>query len=247
VIINGKLEVELVALNPALSVEEQAKAVKDCINESMKKVQTVVAQKCREWAVLEYNHMDIQHLIVGPLRTNCYLLADGPDLAIIDPGGDAAAIEQAIQKLSASPKYIINTHGHFDHVGANLQLKEKYRVPVAAGINELPSPGFYPEIILRGGQDIKIGGVLLKVMETPGHTPGGICFLGSDFVISGDTLFEDSIGRTDLPGGSDIDMVRSLKKLDRAVASGATVYPGHGNIFKYKKGMVDGWVDYLNK
>lgn len=191
--------------------------------------------------------MTIEKIVVGPLQTNCYLLADGSDLAIIDPGDDAAAIDEEIKKSAVRPKYIINTHGHFDHTGANIWLKKKYGVPVVAGINELPQAGFYPEIILRGGQDIKVGNVLLRVVEAPGHTPGGICLFGPDFVISGDTLFEDSIGRTDLPGGSDVDMARSLEKLDRVIAAGTTIYPGHGNIFKYEKGMMDDWMDYLDK
>jgi hydroxyacylglutathione hydrolase len=189
--------------------------------------------------------MEIKKIVVGPLQTNCYLLADGRDLAVIDPGDDAVRISEAIEMAGAAPKFIINTHSHSDHTGANIWLKKKYGMPVAAGINELPQPGFYPEIFLRAGQDIKIGETLLKVMETPGHTAGGICLFGPDFVISGDTLFEDSIGRTDLPGGSDADMVRSLQKLDKIIATGATVYPGHGNIFKYRKGMAAGWVGSL--
>lgn len=197
------------------------------------------------WCLWVIFSMNIEKIVVGPLQANCYLLKDGSDLAIVDPGGDADLIDDAIQRSGAKPKYIINTHGHFDHTGADLWLKKKYGVPVAAGINELPSSGFYPEIILRSGQDIKIGGTLLKVMETPGHTPGGICLFGPDFVISGDTLFEDSIGRTDLNGGSDADMAASLEKLDRNIASGIAVYPGHGEIFKYKKGMFAGWIGQL--
>lgn len=191
--------------------------------------------------------MEIKRITVGPLQANCYLLVDGADLVIVDPGDNADLIDKAIQKTNAKPKYIINTHGHFDHTGANAWLKKKYGMPVAAGINELPSSGFYPEIILRSGQDIKIGGTLLKVMETPGHTPGGICLFGPDFVISGDTIFEDSIGRTDFNGGSEADMAASLEKLDKNIAFGTAVYPGHGDSFKYKKGMFAAWIERLRK
>ena len=189
--------------------------------------------------------MEIKRIIVGQLSTNCYLLVDRGQLAIIDPGDDAEIIIGQIEKTGAVPQSIINTHCHFDHIGANTALKEKFRLPILIGVNEKDSAGFAPDGFLEDGQELKIGGSTLKIINTPGHTKGSICLFGADFVISGDTIFSEGIGRTDFPGGSDQDMAESLRRLDRLITPGVMVYPGHGDSFCYKKGMSLQWFDYL--
>ena len=172
--------------------------------------------------------MKINRIVVGLLRTNCYLLIDGGRLAVVDPGDEGQAIIREIEKTGAVPESIINTHGHFDHIGANAAVAEKFGVEVLANLND--------------GDILAIGKSKLKVVKTPGHTPDGVCFFGDGFVVSGDTLFEDGIGRTDLEGGSDEQMTASLKKLDALIPDSAIIYPGHGNAFTYKKGIA---LEYL--
>ena len=157
------------------------------------------------------------------LRANCYLLVDGGEAAVIDPGDEPRKIIDAIEKSGAKLKFIANTHRHFDHIGANAAVAEKFGVEVLANLND--------------GDILAIGKSKLKVVKTPGHTPDGVCFFGDGFVVSGDTLFEDGIGRTDLEGGSNGQMAASLKKLDALIPDGVIVHPGHGNAFIYKKGI----------
>jgi glyoxylase-like metal-dependent hydrolase (beta-lactamase superfamily II) len=177
--------------------------------------------------------MVIKKLVVGALQTNCYLLVDGGELAVVDPGDEAEKIVAEIEKTGAVVKFVINTHNHFDHTGANVALEDRYNVKVLSN--------------LKDGDVLELGNSRLRVMAAPGHTPEGICLFGGGFVISGDTLFDGGIGRTDLPGGSDKDMAASLKKLDGLVLEYAMVYPGHGDIFNYKEGMALEWAECLNK
>ena len=165
--------------------------------------------------------MEIKHLIVGELGTNCYLLISGNELGIIDPGGEADKILEEIKKSKTKPKYIINTHCHPDHILANEKIREETGVTILTHLED--------------GDEIKIGESVLKVLHTPGHTQGSICLLGENFVFTGDTLFKDGYGRTDLPGGSQKDMEESLEKLSKLLKPGMIVYPGHGEIFKYRK------------
>ena len=190
--------------------------------------------------------MEIKKITVGALQTNCYLVIDGGELAVVDPGDEAQKIADEIEKTGAVCKLIINTHGHFDHIGANRFLKDKYEVPAMAGENEKGDLDFVPDEYLKDGRTLKIGNSTLKIIATPGHTEGGICLFGKEVVFSGDTIFDGNIGRTDLAGGSNVQMAASLKELDGLIPDGATVYPGHGDIFKYKKGMALEWLDYLN-
>lgn len=167
-------------------------------------------------------------------------------MAAVDPGDEAEKIAGEIDKTGAVCKFIINTHCHFDHIGADRFLKDKYGVPVMIGENEKGNLDFVPDGYLSAGKVLKIGNSALKIIITPGHTKGGICLFGQGVVFSGDTIFDGNIGRTDLAGGSSVQMAASLKKLDGLIPDGATVYPGHGDIFKYKKGMALAWLNYLN-
>jgi glyoxylase-like metal-dependent hydrolase (beta-lactamase superfamily II) len=162
--------------------------------------------------------MEIKQLIVGELATNCYLLFSKGELAIIDPGGGVDKILSEIEKFEAKPKYIINTHNHLDHILANKEIKKEAGAEILTGLKE--------------GDEIKIGDSILKVLDTPGHTKEGICLLGENFILTGDTLFKDGHGRTDLPGGSQKEMEKSLDKLSKFLRPGIIVYPGHGESFK---------------
>ncbi len=166
------------------------------------------------------------------LQANCYLLVDDGELAVVDPGDEARKIIDAIEKTGAKTKFIVNTHCHFDHIGANDEIAEKFGVRVLHDLKE--------------GDVLTVGDSKLKVVKTPGHTQDSVCLLGDDFVISGDTLFENGIGRMDLPGGSSVKMALSLKKLDELIPDGAMVYPGHGESFAYQKGMALQWVEFIN-
>lgn len=173
--------------------------------------------------------------IVGPapLCTNTFLLVtDAGHAVAIDPAADASLYEQALEQTGAMLTHILCTHGHYDHVGAVKQLKEKWGCKVyldpadAKGNSSLPmteSDSGYVD-----GGEIKVDELTFKTWHTPGHTPGSWVILCGDMFFTGDTLFHGSIGRTDLPGGSMMQMEESLQKLlELPVPDKARVLPGH--------------------
>ena len=183
---------------------------------------------------------------VGNLGTNCYILycETTKEAAVIDPGSDGDRIMRQIAKHDLKPVCIINTHGHGDHIGANNFVKEKTAVPVyihrldgdmltsaAKNLSTWLGPGFTchaADRLLEDGDILSVGTISLKVIHTPGHTPGGICLQAGDIVISGDTLFADSVGRSDFPGGSHRELIASIQNRLMTLADDVTVYPGHG-------------------
>ncbi|MFQ6049864.1 MAG: MBL fold metallo-hydrolase [Candidatus Paceibacterales bacterium] len=176
--------------------------------------------------------MEIKHLVVGRLGTNCYLLISENELAIIDPGGGAEEILKEIKKTKAKPKYIINTHCHLDHIWANKRLKKETKAEILTHEAEKGFFNFKVDRFLKEGDKIEIGNSALRVIHTPGHTPGSICLIGEDFILTGDTLFKEGYGRTDLPGGSQKDLENSLEKLSNFLRPGIIIYPGHGEPFR---------------
>ncbi|HUW71749.1 MAG TPA: MBL fold metallo-hydrolase [Candidatus Humimicrobiaceae bacterium] len=176
--------------------------------------------------------MDIKLLVVGSLLTNCYLVVSKEELLIIDPGGEGKKILQEAEKTKARIRYIVNTHGHPDHVFANEEIRKETGAKILIHEAEKNFISFRADSFLKDEDEIKIGDSTLKVLHTPGHTKGGICLLGKDLVFTGDTLFKDGYGRTDLPGGSEKELEKSLEKLKKTLKPGMTVYPGHGEIFK---------------
>lgn len=173
--------------------------------------------------------------IVGPapLCTNTFLLVtDAGHAVAIDPAADASLYEQALEQTGAKLTHILCTHGHYDHVGTVKQLKEKWGCKVyldpadAKGNSSLPmteSDSGYVD-----GGEIKVDELTFKTWHTPGHTPGSWVILCGDMFFTGDTLFHGSIGRTDLPGGSMMQMEESLQKLlELPVPDKARVLPGH--------------------
>jgi hydroxyacylglutathione hydrolase len=190
--------------------------------------------------------MVLIRLVVGPLQVNCFILADETtkDAVIIDPGDDAADILKIVKDKGLSVKYIVNTHGHFDHVGANREIKEATgalllihegdapmlahttRQAASFGLNSEPSP--QPDRYVKHGDMITAGEVSLKVLHTPGHTPGGISLLEQGMVFTGDALFAGSIGRTDFPGGDLMTLLRSIKTNLMTLPDDTKVFSGHG-------------------
>ena len=184
--------------------------------------------------------MHITSLQVGPIMTNCYLLCDetAQVCALIDPGDDALRVEQMVAQSGCTLQYILLTHGHFDHTSAVRPLLEKYPdVPVyihekdAADTErgELLFRKVGPENqrFYKEGDTLPLGSLTIRVLETPGHTPGSVCLLCENVLFSGDTLFAGSCGRVDLAGGVPAQMGTSLKRLAELPGNYA-VLPGHG-------------------
>lgn len=190
--------------------------------------------------------MNIESVIVGPLETNCYLVSCPRTLAcaVVDPGAEPDRIIAAVRRLGLKPALILNTHGHFDHVGANRDIKDAFDIPLA--IHALDNPmlelagrlemSFVLEakdsppadFFLQDKAQIPVGESRLEVLHTPGHSPGSVCLLGDGFLLSGDTLFYEGVGRTDLPGGSDRDLKSSLRSKILVLPPETRVLPGHG-------------------
>ncbi len=186
----------------------------------------------------------IERLVVGPLATNCYILKSGAELAVIDPGGDAEMILDKANELGGTVKYVIDTHGHIDHIAANREVTDATGAELLiheldAGLlahpdrnlsslmgMRLTSPA--PNRLLKEGDKVVVGEDEMTVLHTPGHTPGGICLLASDYAFTGDTLFVDSIGRVDFPGGSEQQIMASLARLQTVLRKDTEIYPGHG-------------------
>jgi len=183
--------------------------------------------------------MLIETFTVGMLSTNCYVASskETKEAIVIDPGLDfsseATPIFDFIAEGKLKVKFIVNTHGHDDHVKGDALFQQKYNVPICihpldAPYIKTPEKSKFPSnVLLEDGSIIKFGTETLKVMHTPGHTPGSICLVGEKIVFSGDTLFAGGIGRTDFPGGSISDMGDSLHKLT-SLPDNLLVYPGHG-------------------
>jgi len=169
--------------------------------------------------------MIIEKIVVGPIETNCYLLACDKTKAaiIIDPGEDAEAIKERIKEKGLKPQFIINTHGHFDHVTAN----RDFDLPVYIHTEDASSvaPGSNP---LKGNDRVELGTLKLKILHTPGHTPGGISILVDKVLFSGDTLFCNGVGRTDFPYGSEENLILSIQDKLFSLPDDVKVYPGHG-------------------
>lgn len=190
--------------------------------------------------------MIIKELVVGPLMANCFIFGcqATKEAVVIDPGGDAGRIIRVLDDLKLQIKYIINTHGHFDHVSGNGELKE------ATGVDILIHPLDAPMLsrlssnaaifgvrvdnsppcdrTIEEGETISFGKLTLEVIHTPGHTPGGISLFTDGIVFVGDTLFAGSIGRTDFPGGDYNTLISSIQSKLFKMNDDVRVFSGHG-------------------
>ncbi len=190
--------------------------------------------------------MIVKKLEVGPIMANCYILGceKTKEAVIIDPGDDSDRILMALADKNLKVKYIINTHGHFDHVGANKKMKEVTKASIMIHVEDEPmlaqldsaaasfglsaenSPG--ADKHLEDGDEISFGEITLKVIHTPGHSRGGVCLYTKGYLFVGDTLFAGSIGRTDLPGGDYNTLISNIKKKLFVLPGETVVYTGHG-------------------
>jgi glyoxylase-like metal-dependent hydrolase (beta-lactamase superfamily II) len=189
----------------------------------------------------------VERVVVGALEVNCYIVLDekSKEGIVIDPGAEGRRIVRIIEGESIILKYIINTHGHVDHIGANRDLKNAFPdallaigefdlpllrnamnsyIAMMVGAKESPEP----DLLLKEGDIIEFGECTLKVIHTPGHTPGSICLLTEGIVFTGDTLFAGSIGRVDLPMSQPEKLIPSIKEKLMILPDDTVVLPGHG-------------------
>jgi len=170
----------------------------------------------------------IDHIVVGIFQENTYfLIAENKNTIIIDPGGDGHEILEYMNKNRLNPVMIINTHGHPDHIEANDIIKEKFDIPIYIHPDDAEFFDVSCDKHIRDGDEIEFEGEKLKILHTPGHTMGSICIMGNGFMITGDTIFAGSIGRTDLGGDTGI-MKETLKSKFNGIPGDTILYPGHG-------------------
>jgi hydroxyacylglutathione hydrolase len=189
--------------------------------------------------------VEIHTLVVGRLQTNCYILQSGREALIVDPGDEAERILMFIKDIKTAPARIVATHTHFDHVLGVDGVRQATKAPFQIHADDLPMlqsmqsrvrqiMGFEvpppPRIdaFLKEGDLLKVGGETIRVLHTPGHSPGSISLSGDGYVLTGDALFNQSIGRTDLPGGDLKILARSIKERLFKLDDNTKVYPGHG-------------------
>ncbi|MBW1698758.1 MAG: MBL fold metallo-hydrolase [Deltaproteobacteria bacterium] len=190
--------------------------------------------------------MIIKELTVGPIMANCYIVGcnQTKEAVVIDPGDEADRILNSLAESNLSVAYIINTHGHFDHVGANRKMKEATGASIlihaldapmlsqlsasaaAWGLSVEDSP--MADKMLSEGQRVSFGMITLEVLHTPGHTPGGVSLYTNGVVFVGDTLFAGSIGRTDFPGGDYDTLIASIRNKLFVLEDNVRVLSGHG-------------------
>ena len=200
--------------------------------------------------------MKIRNLFPGSWGSNCYLVEDSGEALIIDPSASASAILRAVREEGCTPVGILLTHGHFDHIMSVDTLRQA-EPSLKVYIHEADAPmltdgdknGFAfffrqervwnaADVLLKDGDEVKVGKTALTVVHTPGHSPGSSCFLCAEanVMFSGDTLFSDNIGRCDLWGGSYATIRKSLNSL-RDYDGGLIIYPGHGDEEKLSRAL----------
>lgn len=192
--------------------------------------------------------MNIQHLVTGPMAVNTFIVYTGPDgeALVVDPGGSVEKIQEMVAASRLTVRAIFLTHGHADHIGGVQELRKVWKTPVWIHAGDAPMLG-NPELnlsamvgprlelepaerLLADGDAICLEDKLLTVRHTPGHTPGGVCLVGPNFVLTGDTLFAGSIGRTDLPGGNMEQLMEGIERYLMVLDDNFRVFPGHGPI-----------------
>lgn len=192
--------------------------------------------------------MLLSTVVVTEFMTNCFIVGDDAtkEAIVIDPGGEAGRIVQEIKKLGVEVNAIVNTHAHVDHIGALKEIKDTFGAEIMLHNLELPilqtasrmgrlfgvsiEQPPEPDRFLADGDQVSCGDITLTVIETPGHSPGGISLVTSDgrYCFAGDTLFAGSIGRTDLPGGDYHTLIQSIKTRLIPLGDDVKVLPGHG-------------------
>jgi glyoxylase-like metal-dependent hydrolase (beta-lactamase superfamily II) len=189
--------------------------------------------------------LKVKRILSGALKENCYVVYDSKSLqaAIIDPGEDGKKVISKIKAAKLKPEILINTHGHYDHIFSDDQIRSEFKIPLAihkdevemlndpykngSGIFSLSKTIKTPEILLKNNQKIELSFATFTAIYTPGHTKGGICLLFKNLLFTGDTLFAGTVGRTDFIDGNYKQLMNSLSKIKKLNPS-LIVYPGHG-------------------
>ena len=189
--------------------------------------------------------MEIKTVVLGYLKTNCYIISTEKAIIIIDPGKDSKQVNAILENAADKEKLILLTHCHFDHICGAENLRDNYAVKIAIGKDDafgLKNPylnmsdrffrndvSFEADTLLEDGQKLQIGDISVLVIKTEGHTRGSVSYLINGALFSGDTLFFESVGNTEFPGGDYTDLKNSIKKL-YTLSEETVVYPGHGDI-----------------
>lgn len=188
--------------------------------------------------------MKVERLVLGSFKVNCYIISYNKKNIIVDPGTEPETINKYLKENKVRPDFILNTHGHYDHIGAVSNLTSEYQIPFY--IHEFEEPIIIDPAknlssflsknelslktynLIRGTHIKNFGNLGIEIIITPGHTPGSIIIKFNNFLFSGDLLFKGGIGRTDLPGG-DPGKIRQSLKILKEMDSDLIVYPGHGD------------------
>lgn len=190
--------------------------------------------------------MKLESIVVGPLGVNCYIVSKDGKAVVVDPGGHFDSIVRHLEKENLEPVAIVNTHGHFDHIGAVAQMVAKYNIPFMLhkkdeflcshgaetssmfGFEEMKNPVVTEYI--EDGQTLEFNGIEINVIHTPGHSPGGVSLYFKELksVMTGDTIFLESIGRSDFPYADTEQLLNSIRQGLFTLDEDTKVYPGHG-------------------
>ena len=205
--------------------------------------------------------MIIQKFVVGPLESNCFIISDekSKETLVVDPGDEPDRLLDFIDENHLKVKYIVCTHAHFDHIGALIDIKEAQGSKIVIHKDELflyqnvnkqaemwgfsAEPLPEPDMFVSDGDFLELGSLRFEVFHTPGHSPGGICLYGEGILVTGDTLFAGSVGRTDLYGGDLAQLKKSFKRLISLPVE-VRVLPGHGPETTIKKEKIDNFFSH---
>jgi len=173
--------------------------------------------------------MIFEQIPVGPMQNFSYLIGDSKEAAVVDPGWEIDKILSIAKKHDLDVKYILITHSHYDHIGQVKEIADATGAVVCVhkeDMGEIRNKGVDKIKTIEEGDEISVGKIKIKVLHTPGHSLGSVCYLVDNKLITGDTLFVENIGRTDLPGGDSKIIAESLKRLKK-LDENIEVYPGH--------------------